>query len=96
MNARSSAHEVIGARGPVAWPIGVRGVAGAGLRHVHQEHGGINQPLKLEVIAPCPGDSLLRQITEAVEITETNPILNSKVEWDTRNKPRKRKYQNRN
>ena len=64
--------------------------------HVHQEHGGINQPLKLDVIAHCPGDAMLRQVTEAVEITETKPILNSKVEWDTRNKPRKRKDQNRN
>ena len=52
------------------------------------EHNGEVPPLKVEVLARCPGDPGLRQAIEAVQIREDKPVLNGKEEWT--NQPRKR------
>ena len=57
--------------------------------HVMGEHNGENPPIKLEIVARCPGDAALRQAIEAVRIREEKPILNGKEECT--NQPRKRK-----
>ena len=57
--------------------------------HVMEEHNGINPPLKLEILARCPGDAALRQAIESIRIREEKPVLNGKEECV--NNPRKRK-----
>ena len=58
--------------------------------HVTKEHNRIPQPLKLEIIASYPGDAMLRQMAEAVMISDEKPVINTKEEW-VQNQPRKRK-----
>ena len=57
--------------------------------HVQQQHGGINPPIKLEILARYPGNAALRQAAEAVVIRDEKPVLNGKEEFT--NQPRKRK-----
>ena len=58
--------------------------------HLTKVHDGIPQPMKLEIIASCPGDAMLRQMTEAVKISEEKPVANTKEEW-VQNIPRSRR-----
>ena len=39
----------------------------------------------------CPGDAMLRQVTEAVSINKLNPTLNAKEGWGKSNKLRERR-----
>ena len=64
-------------------------------KHMKEKHGGVRQELKIEKLATCSGDAMLRQVTEAVYINETTPALNSKEEWGNTNVPRPR-YNNNN
>jgi len=56
--------------------------------HIQKEHNGEVPPLKVEIVARCPGDPGLRQAIEAVRIREDKPTLNGREEW--KNQPRKR------
>lgn len=60
-------------------------------QHINEKHDGIHQDLKLSILATCPADAMLRQITEATYIKEFNPDLNMKEEWGNSNIPRARK-----
>ena len=60
-------------------------------KHSEEFHDGDIQPIKLSVLSSHPGDAMLRQITEAINIEERKPDLNRKDEWGNKNIPRKRK-----
>ena len=49
--------------------------------HFKLKHGGIQQPLELKLLKTCPGDPMMRQVTEAVHIAYKKPTLNTKMEW---------------
>ena len=51
--------------------------------------------ITVERLATCPGDPMLRQVSEAVYIQELLPTLNSKEEWGTSNMPRRRRNNNK-
>ena len=60
-------------------------------KHMIQWHGSIPQDINIDILAMCPGDAMLRQVTEAVSINELNPTLNAKEEWGNSNKLRERR-----
>ena len=63
-------------------------------KHMKERHGGTKNELSIEKLATCPGDAMLRQVTEAVFISEMAPSLNSKEEWGKTNVPRLRRNNN--
>ena len=63
-------------------------------KHMEEKHGGRRQQITVERLATCPGDPMLRQVSEAVYIQELLPTLNSKEEWGNSNIPRKRQNNN--
>jgi hypothetical protein len=52
--------------------------------HFKLRHNGVQQPLDLKLLKTCPGDAMLRQVTEAVHIACEKPTLNTKMEWRKR------------
>ena len=60
-------------------------------KHMIEWHGSIPQDINIDILAMCPGDVMLRQVTEAVSINELNPTLNAKEEWGNSNKLRERR-----
>ena len=60
-------------------------------KHSLEKHGGVHPNLKLEILSAHPGDAMLRQITESVNISKNVPDINSKEEWSCSNVPRLRK-----
>jgi hypothetical protein len=52
--------------------------------HFKTKHGSNQQDLELKVLKSCPGDPMLRQVTEAVHIAIEKPSLNTKQEWRRR------------
>ena len=60
-------------------------------KHMVERHDAVPQRLALDLLAKCPGDAMLRQVTEAVFINELNPTLNTKEEWGNSNKLRERR-----
>ena len=60
-------------------------------KHMIEWHGSIPQDINIDILAMCPGDAMLRQVTEAVSINELNPTLNAKEEWGNSNKLRERR-----
>jgi len=65
-------------------------------RHIVEKQHDINTNFKLKVLATCPRDAMLRQVTEAVYINERKPAINAKEEWGNKNNPRRRKDDVRN
>ena len=63
-------------------------------KHVEEKHGGRRQQITVERLATCPGDPMLRKVSEAVYIQELLPTLNSNEEWGNSNIPRKRHNNN--
>ena len=59
-------------------------------RHLVEKQHDINTNFKLRVLANCPKDAMLRQVTEAVYINEKKPAINAKEEWGNKNNPRRR------
>ena len=53
-------------------------------QHFKIKHGSNQQDLELKVLKSCPGDPMLRQVTEAVHIAIEKPSLNTKQEWRRR------------
>ena len=64
-------------------------------KHMVERHDAVPQRLALDLLAKCPGDAMLRQVTEAFFINELNPTLNTtlntKEEWGNSNKLRERR-----
>lgn len=54
-------------------------------QHVEEVHEGVMQPLRLDVLARCPGDTMKRQVAEAVFIHHEKPPLNAKEEFGNSN-----------
>ena len=52
--------------------------------HFKVRHGSSPQELELKILKTCPGDAMLRQVTEAVHIAIEKPSLNTKQEWRRR------------
>ena len=44
-------------------------------------HNGEKKDINFRIIAHCPNDALLRQVTEAVYIKELKPSMNKKEEF---------------
>ena len=63
-------------------------------KHMEEKNGERRQQITVERLATCPGDPMLRQVSEAVYIQELLPTLNSKEEWENSNIPRKRQNNN--
>ena len=61
---------------------------------MQEKHGGRKQQITVQGLTACPGDPMLRQVSEAVYIQELSPTLNSKEEWGNTNIPRKRRNNN--
>ena len=59
-----------------------------------EAHNGERKELKMKITGNFPNDPMIRQLTEAVIIKETDPPLNKKEEWGNKNAPRKRKLKN--
>ena len=60
-------------------------------RHMREKHQDAEEKqLKLQILATCPGDAMLRQVTEATYISEMKPSINAKEEWGNTNIPRQR------
>ena len=51
------------------------------VQHVEEMHGGTIQPLRLDLLARCPGDTMKRQVAEAVYINHERLSLNAKEEF---------------
>ena len=62
--------------------------------HMLEVHQGEMHDLGIEILSTYPGDAMLRQISEAVNIKENRPDLNKKDEWGNSNVPRERKSDN--
>ena len=41
-------------------------------KHMIEWHDSIPQDINIDILAMCPGDAMLRQVTEAVSINELN------------------------
>ena len=54
-------------------------------------HDSIPKDINIDILAMCPCDAMLRQVTEAVSINELNPTLNAKEEWGNSNELRERR-----
>ena len=63
-------------------------------KHMQEKHGERKQQITVQVLTACPGDPMLRQVSEAVYIQELSPTLNSKEEWGNTNIPRRRRNNN--
>ena len=59
-------------------------------RHCSEEHEGEVQPFTMNVTRSFKNDAMLRQITEAVQINNTDPnhLMNTKAEWNMTRIPR--------
>ena len=60
-------------------------------KHMEEVHNGERKELKIKITGHFPSDPMLRQLTEAIVIKETDPALNKKEEWGNQNAPRKSK-----
>ena len=52
-------------------------------KHSLDKHNGEIKTFKVKKIGVCPGDPLLRQCMEAVNIRDTKPEMNAREEWGT-------------
>ena len=59
--------------------------------HSIEKHEGIQQDLDVRILAKCPSDPMLRQVTEAVFIAQRNPEINRKYEYGNTNLSRRKK-----
>ena len=59
-------------------------------RHCVEQHGGRVQPFSMAITGTFRGDAMLRQITEAVHInnTDRDSLMNTKAEWHMSRVPR--------
>ena len=59
-------------------------------RHCLEAHGGEMQPFKMSITGTYRGDAMLRQISEAVKInnTDANLLMNDRAEWNMTRIPR--------
>ena len=59
-------------------------------RHCLAEHGGAMQSFQMSVTGSYRNDAMLRQITEAVQINNTNrsELMNDRTEWNMTPVPR--------
>ena len=59
-------------------------------RHCVDEHAGEMQGFDMRVTGSYRTDSMIRQITEAVQIerTDTNTLMNDRAEWNMTSLPR--------
>ena len=59
-------------------------------RHCKEKHGGVIQDFRMDVTGYYRNDAMLRQITEAVRISETpqDELVNNKKEWNFISFPR--------
>ena len=59
-------------------------------RHCVNEHGGEPQRFNMRVTGSYRNDTMIRQITEAVQIerTDTNTLMNDRAEWNMTSLPR--------
>ena len=71
--------------------LGARDINGSPLwRHCVEEHGGETQQFEMNVTGSYRNDTMLRQISEAVQIerTETELLMNDRAEWNMTSLPR--------
>ena len=61
-----------------------------------EAHNGVHKEIKMKITGHYANDAMIRQLTEAVIIKETDPSLNKKEEWGNRNVPRERKRKTNN
>jgi hypothetical protein len=59
-------------------------------RHCLAEHGGVEQTFRMSITGTFKNDSMLRQITEAVQInnTDADELMNDRSEWNHPRVPR--------
>ena len=59
-------------------------------RHCLEEHGGRRQDFTMEITGTFRNDTMMRQITEAVQINNENPrtLMNTRAEWRMARVPR--------
>ena len=59
-------------------------------RHCVDQHGGEPQRFEMTVTGSYRNDTMIRQITEAVQIerTDTNTLMNDRAEWNMTSLPR--------
>ena len=59
-------------------------------RHCVEQHGGVIQPFQMSITRSYRNDAMLRQITEAVQInnTDINVLMNDRAEWNMTRIPR--------
>ena len=59
-------------------------------RHCLEEHGGEVQRFQMSITGVYKNDAMLRQITEAVKINNTDPnkLMNDRAEWNMTRVPR--------
>ena len=59
-------------------------------RHCVDEHGGVGQQFGMSVTGSYRNDTMIRQITEAVQIdrTDSNILMNDRAEWNMTSLPR--------
>ena len=59
-------------------------------RHCVEEHGGELQSFMMSVTRSFKNDAMIRQISEAVQINNTDPnsLMNNRAEWNMTRVPR--------
>ena len=59
-------------------------------RHCVEEHGGEVQSFMMSVTGSFKNDAMIRQISEAVQINNTDPnsLMNDRAEWNMTRVPR--------
>ena len=59
-------------------------------RHCVEQHGGVIQPFQMSITRSYRNDAMLRQITKAVQInnTDINVLMNDRAEWNMTRIPR--------
>ena len=59
-------------------------------RHCVEQHGGEMQAFTMSVTGSYKNDTMIRQITEAVQINNTDPdsLMNDRAEWNMTRVPR--------
>ena len=53
-------------------------------QHMLDKHNGELRSVKTELVKRCPGDAMLRQVSESVYIRELEPELNRKDEFNNK------------